>query len=77
MFLVLDHADVVYTGELSQATQYVIEHYGNQLDEGIRSGVRILYADPSSHSPLNPRGDAIYDADVRSFRDPVDDWEID
>jgi uncharacterized protein (DUF4415 family) len=38
MFQVLDHADVVYTGELSQTTQYVIEHYGNKLDDAIRSG---------------------------------------
>ena len=32
MFYVLDHADVVYTGELSQATLYVVEHYGVKLD---------------------------------------------
>lgn len=49
MFHVFDHADVVYSGELSQATQYVIEHYGKKLDEAIRSGIKILYSD-SLHS---------------------------
>ena len=46
MFHVLDHAGVVYTGELSQATQYIIEHYGKKLDEAIRSGIKITYTDP-------------------------------
>ncbi|MCX7167879.1 MAG: hypothetical protein NTV11_16610 [Rhodocyclales bacterium] len=46
MFHVLDHAGVVYTGELSQATQYIIEHYGNKLDEAIRSGIKITWTDP-------------------------------
>lgn len=48
MFHVLDHADVVYSGELSQATQYVIERYGQRLDEAIRSGIRIAYTDSLS-----------------------------
>ena len=46
MFHVLDHAELVYSGELSRATQYIIEHYGNKLDEAIRSGIKIAYADP-------------------------------
>ncbi len=46
MFQVLDHAAVVYTGELSQTTQYIIEHYGKKLDEAIRSGIKIIYTDP-------------------------------
>jgi hypothetical protein len=45
MFHVLDHADLVYTGELSQATQFIIDHYGKKLDEAIRSGIRIAYTD--------------------------------
>jgi len=46
MFHVLDHAELVYSGELSQATQFIIEHYGYQLDEAIRSGIKIIYTDP-------------------------------
>lgn len=42
MFHVVDHACVVYTGELSQSTQYVIDRYGKNLDDAIRSGIRIL-----------------------------------
>lgn len=45
MFHVIDHAAVVYTGELSQATQYVIEHYGDGLDAAIRAGIKITYSD--------------------------------
>jgi hypothetical protein len=45
MFQVLDHAAVVYTGELSQTTQYIIDHYGKNIDEAIRSGIKITYAD--------------------------------
>lgn len=45
MFHVLDHTDLVYSGDLSQATQYILEHSGKRLDEAIRSGVRLLYSD--------------------------------
>ncbi len=45
MFHVLEHADLVYSGDLSQATQYILEHSGKRLDEAIRSGLRILYSD--------------------------------
>ncbi len=48
MFQVLDHAAVVYTGELSQTTQYIIEHYGKKLDEAIRSGIKIGYAEQAT-----------------------------
>jgi hypothetical protein len=46
MFHVLDDTHVVYTGDLSAATRYVIEHYGTCLDDAVRSGIRILYSDP-------------------------------
>jgi len=75
MFHVLDHADVVYTGELSQTTQYVIEHYGNELDEAIRSGIRISYADP--HFRLNEVEDTSLGSSAQDFWMPVEDWEID
>ena len=46
MFHVLDHADIVFSGNLSDATRYVIEHSsGKRLDEAIGSGVCILYSD--------------------------------
>jgi hypothetical protein len=45
MFHVVDHAGVVCSGDLSQTTQYVIDHYGKKLDEAIRSGIQILYTD--------------------------------
>lgn len=45
MFHVLDHSEVVYAGDLSQSTRYVIEHYQTSLDEAIRSGIKILYSD--------------------------------
>ncbi len=45
MFHVLDHSELVYSGDLSQATRYVLEHSGKRLDEAIRSGIRILYSD--------------------------------
>lgn len=43
-----DHANIVFSGQLSQATGYVMEHYGRQLDEAIQSGIRILYTDALS-----------------------------
>jgi hypothetical protein len=45
MFHVLDHTELVYSGDLSQATRYILEHSGKRLDEAIRSGIRILYSD--------------------------------
>lgn len=75
MFQVLDHATVVYIGELSQTTQYVIEHYGKRLDEAIRSGIRIAYADP--HPRMNAVGDAILVNPVPDFWKPFEEWEID
>ena len=55
MFHVLDHADLVYSGDLSQATQYVLEHSGKRIDEAIRSGVRILYSDALHSLKLGTR----------------------
>lgn len=75
MFQVLDHADVVYTGELSQATQYVIDHYGNTLDGAIRCGIRISYADP--RLCLNRAEDFVLDSAAQDFWKPVEAWEID
>ena len=75
MFHVIDHADVVYTGELSQTTQYVIEHYGSELDEAIRSGIRITYADPRLR--LSEVGESVLVNTIQDFWKPVEDWEID
>jgi hypothetical protein len=75
MFHVLDHADVVYTGELSQTTQYVMEHYGSSLDEAIRSGIRITYADPRLQ--WSEVGDTRPGLIARNFWQSVEDWEID
>lgn len=75
MFHVLDHGDVVYSGELSQSTQYVIDRYGNSLDRAIRAGIRIAYGD--SRSGLNAAGEAVPDHHTRDFSAPIEDWEID
>jgi hypothetical protein len=75
MFQVLDHADVVYTGELSQTTQYVIEHYGNKLDDAIRFGIRIAWAD--ARSLLNEFGETVLGSTKPEFWEPVEDWELD
>lgn len=75
MFHVLDHADVVYTGELSQTTQYVLEHYGTKLDDAIRSGIRIAYAD--SRSSSHKVGETIPGSAATDCRKPDEDWEID
>jgi hypothetical protein len=73
MFHVLDHADVVYTGDLSQTTQYVIEHYGRKIDEAVRSGIRILYTD-MLHS-LNQAKDIMLGSP--DLWNPVEDWQVD
>ena len=75
MFQVLDHADVVYTGELSQATQYVIDHYDHKLDGAIRSGIRIAYADPLLQ--WKEVAETSNASAARSFWQPIEDWEID
>jgi hypothetical protein len=73
MFQVLDHAAVVYTGELSQTTQYIIEHYGKKLDEAIRSGIKITYTDPiQSDARQGAQGRV-----VPEFWKPFDDWTVD
>lgn len=58
MFHVLYHADLVYSGDLSQATRYVLEHSGKCLDEAIRSGIRILYSDALHGITLGNRPDS-------------------
>lgn len=55
MFHVLDHADLVYSGDLSQATRYILEHSSQGLDEAIRSGIRILYSDAQQDLKLGRR----------------------
>lgn len=75
MFHVLDHANLVFTGELSQTTQYIIDHYGDTLDGAIRSGVRIAYAEPQLRS--GEVGEAGSGPAVRKFWRPIDEWEID
>jgi len=75
MFHVLDDAEVVYTGELSQTTQYVMDHHGDTLDGAIRSGIRISCADPRLR--LNEAGESIHDSAAPDFWRPVEDWEID
>jgi hypothetical protein len=75
MFHVIDHADVVYTGELSQATRYVAEHYGNQIDEAIRSGIRIAYTDPL-HG-MEETGQEPPESKVPDFWKPFEDWTVD
>jgi len=73
MFHVIDHAGVVYAGELSQVTQYVIEHYGIELDDAIRFGIRIGYTDEirtgTPQSLLDPM--------VPDFWKPFEDWQVD
>jgi hypothetical protein len=75
MFFVIDHAAVVYSGELSQTTQYVIEHYGKKLDEAIRSGVRIAYAD--ARSLWNEFGGTVLGTVEPDLWDPADEGELD
>lgn len=75
MFHVLDHAYVAFSGDLSQATQYVIEHSGKRLDEAIGSGIRILYTDELHR--LNEALQAVVIDRPRKYWDPVEDWEID
>jgi hypothetical protein len=66
MFQVLDHAAVVYTGELSQTTQYILEHYGKKLDEAIRAGIKIAYTEQSALEHVVPE-----------FWKPYEDWTVD
>lgn len=75
MFHVLDHANLVFAGELSQTTQYVIDHYGKTLDDAIRSGVRIAYADPQPRT--SEGGDTGSGRSISKFWRPVEEWEID
>jgi hypothetical protein len=75
MFHVLDHADVVYTGDLSQSTQYVIEHYGKKLDDAVRSGIKILYSD-ALHG-LNQVRKTMLGPSSNDLWQPIEDWRID
>jgi hypothetical protein len=75
MFQVLDHAAVVYTGELSQTTQYILEHYGKKLDEAIRSGIKIAYIE--SIQGLNEAGQSVLAQAIPDFWKPYEDWTVD
>jgi hypothetical protein len=75
MFHVLDHADVAFSGNLSQATQYVIEHSGKTLDDAIMSGIRILYTD--AFHGLDEVRQAVLDSRLHEFWEPVEEREID
>ena len=75
MFHVLDHADVVYSGDLSQSTQYVIEHYDQNLDKAIRAGIKILYTDPL-HS-LSAVRQTMPVVSFPDFWKPIEDWKLD
>ena len=75
MFHVLDHADVVYTGELSQATLYVVEHYGVKLDEAMRSGIKIACTD--SLNCLNEAARTRFGSGIPDFWKPHEEWTLD
>lgn len=66
-----DHAKVVFSGQLSQATGYVMEHYGRQLDEAILSGIRILYTD--ALRGLEEVLQTVRDSRASKFRHPIED----
>jgi hypothetical protein len=72
--LELRHNNIVFSGQLSQATGYVIEHYGKQLDEAIRSGIRIL--DTDALRGLNEVQQTVRGSQVPKFRHPIDDLEV-
>jgi hypothetical protein len=69
MFKVLDHANVVFAGSLSQTTQYVIEHYGCRIDDAIRAGISISPSFPADQEPTT--------RSMRRYGDPIEDWEVD
>ncbi len=75
MFHVLDHSGVVYTGDLSQSTQYVIEHYGQRLDEAVRAGIKILYTD-MLHG-LQHAKEIVRGHPSPELWHPIDDWRVD
>ncbi len=73
MYHVLDHSDVVYTGDLSASTQYIIDHYGQRLDEAVQTGIRLLYTD-MLHT-LNHAKDVVL-GDPDHWR-RIEDWKVD
>lgn len=75
MFHVLDNSGVVYTGNLSESTQYVIDHYGQRLDEAVRSGIKILYTD-MLHS-LTHAKEIVCGHPSHELWHPIDDWRVD
>ncbi len=75
MFHVLDHAAVVYTGELSEATQYIIERYGIKLEDASRSGIRLARTEPPNR--MNEATQTLYGFNVPDFWKPFEDWMLD
>jgi hypothetical protein len=76
MFHVLDHTDVVYSGDyLSQSTQNVIENYNIGFDEAIRSGIKILYTD-MLHS-LSHAKDVVLGRSSSDLWCHIEDWQVD
>lgn len=73
MYHVLDHSDVVYTGDLSASTQYIIDHYGKRLDEAVQAGIRLLYTD-MLHTLNHAMGAVLGKPDPWH---PIEDWKID
>lgn len=76
MFHVLDHADVVYSGDhLSQSTQYVTEHYEIGLDEAGRAGIKIIYTD-MLHS-LSHAKEVVLGGNALDDWHSIEDWQLD
>lgn len=75
MFHVLDHADVIYSGDLAHSTQYVIDHYDNKLDDAVHDGVRILYTD-MLHT-LNHAKEVVLGSNSLDHWHPIEDWKVD
>ncbi len=43
MFHVVDRGKIMYSGELSQVTQYILDNHDKSIGKAIRSGIRITY----------------------------------
>ena len=61
----------MYTGELSEATQYIIERYGIKLEDASRSGIRLARPEPPNPTQT-PYGFKLPD-----FWKPFEEWMLD
>lgn len=75
MFQVLNHREVVFSGELSQTTQYVIEHFGGNLDKAIRSGITIVYGGPPKE--VAEAMISVAGSRIPEYCQPIEGWEPD